>query len=834
MATARARVIYQIEVDASDALRKLNNVQKNTAAISKTTKSLNNRLGALGKSLRAALSVALVQQMVQRFTQLSDAATRLNSQLSAAAGGPQAGADALERLFNVAQRLGVPLETLGENFQRLSAAVPSAPVQDVAFALETVSQVLTTTGATVATTNSVLLQLSQGLGTAALQGDEFRSIFEGAPQLLRAWATALGRGGESLTKLRDEQAFTTRSFFELNEEIRRLAEEAIGISTPADTVAKALQRIRNASLFAASQRAGAGQGPFEGLIDVLNQLADSVIPATQVSAANLGVVMENLFEVVEKGVREIVKLATAFDGLADTFLGTKTEFSDVVSDWEELFLVKLPSWIDIAFKAADTARSIFFGAINTAFGTVRELAQGVFDFLTATNPAERRGAFAGVFDTAKEEIASVKASVEDLVGSFEGFNRRRSQIALPRIFGDETENLGIGFESKIFEPPTDSATKSTKAAGAAGKAAERAAKDLARFAEEIRKADEALKALEDQQFDTAQAFTRDFNRGINEQIRALDEELALLRLTGEAQAALSDQFELDAKVRALDTRIIEEQSKALADQNKFLLGNLEAARASLEGGRGQELLDRQARNRNEQRAQEAAQEYEDAFRDTFSGLEDTLRDVFTGNLDAAVTWGERIKNILDDIIGNFVDTLLDETFDALAKNFAQSAISGGGGSSGGGIFGAISQFFGGGGSGAGAVSPVAPPGGGGIAGAAAGGGGFGGFGSLAGFGIGALAGSFFGGAFDSDSGTSLDSPLDPLSDIQGGSPNVNIVNNGVPLRVDSTNRRSNGDLQLVVSSAVAETERMYERNMRRGYGGFAESLNQNTSADRNV
>ena len=292
---------------------------------------------------------------------------------------------------------------------------------------------------------------------------------------------------------------------------------------------------------------------------------------------------------------------------------------------------------------------------------------------------------------------------------------------------------------------------------------------------------------------------------------------------------MTDQFALDAQIRELDTKIIEEQSKALKDQNEFLLTNLEAARQALAGSTGRDLLDRQARNRQTEEAQrlaeEAADAYEREFRDTFSGVQDLLQDVFTGNIDAAEDWGPRI--------GNFVDKLLDETFDALAKNFAQSAIGGGGGS-GGGIFGAISQFFTGGGTGGTAPPTPAFPAGGGDFFTPSSGGGLGGLGSLAGFGIGALAGSFFGGAFDSDSGTSIQSTLDPLPDVPGSGATVNITNNGVPMQVDSTTRRSNGDLDLVVSSAVAKTTQSYDRSMRRGYGPFAESLGNNTSADRTV
>lgn len=846
MPDQRARVIYQIEVDATNALRQLGSVSKNTARTAKSVETLNKRLANTGRFLRDAFIggsiIASARQLVRSFVQITDAAADLNARLAGASGGPQNATAVLEDLFNIAQRLGVPLESLGSSFQKLQAAVPNAPLSDLSFSLETVSQILATTGAGVQATNSVLLQLNQALGTGRLRGDEFRSVFENAPQLLRAWAQALGRGEEALTTLRDEEAFTTESFIRLNAEIRRLAEESIGLTEPAETVARGLQRIGNAFLFFFSQGSDSALAP---LVEILNRLADSVVPVLEASFASLIPVFDLFLRTAELASDVLVSVSESFDTVTIALTGAKDQVDPFVSEWEEAFLVKIPSTIDVLANVATTTVATVAAAVGAIVRTalltplllidqvrigwlkLRQLVsddaldaelQGQIDSISGNNRLQNW------IEGNTNAFENLRNSVRGLTDSFGGFERRRNEIINKNIAGSifAGDFEGGTLPGSIPSP----GTSNSKASRDAARSAERAARDLERFREQVRQATQNLFELEIQQQSTADAFTRDFNRSLEDEIRALDEELALLKLTGDARDELADKFALEADIRRLNVKLIEEETKALKDQNPFRIDALEQAIGRLSGGAGAERIAKQRQVRAAQAAKEAADEYEAAFRETFSGVEDLLKDVFTGNIDAAVTWGERIKGILDGVIGSFVDKLLDETFNALAKNFAQSAVGGGG--SGGGIFGAIGDLFGIGGGGT-SASSAAPAGGGG--------GGFfgGGFGSLAGFGLGSLAGSFFGGAFDSDTGTAINSPLDPLPDVPGlGAPNISIINNGEPLQVDSVNQRSNGDYQLIVSSAVAQTRSVYERDMRRGYGGFAESVTNNTSAQRTV
>lgn len=74
---------------------------------------------------------------------------------------------------------------------------------------ETLTKMFAASGKAANENASAMLQLSQALGSGVLQGDEFRSIAENAPQLLDAFAAKLGVTRGELKKLSAEGKITT-------------------------------------------------------------------------------------------------------------------------------------------------------------------------------------------------------------------------------------------------------------------------------------------------------------------------------------------------------------------------------------------------------------------------------------------------------------------------------------------------------------------------------------------------------------------------------------------------------------------------------------------------
>lgn len=826
----KSRIVYQIEVDATQAVAALGRVDKNTARIAKNLETAQDRVRKFGRFLRNALVgggvIAAVSRLANGFFRLTDAASDLNARLSGAAGG--GATQVLQDLFEVSQRLGVPLDALGSSFQKLRSAVPTAELGQLTFSLETVTQILATTGAGVQATNSVLLQLSQALGTGRLRGDEFRSIFENAPQLLRAWAQALGRGSESLIKLRDEEAFTTESFIRLNAQIREFAEEAIGFTEPADTVARGFQRISNAFLFAFAGQAGEGDSPLGPFIDLLNQLAEAVVPSVQSAVASLTPVLQGLFDVLDTGITTVVNITKAFSDAGKSLdtTGDKTEV--LLEDWEETFLVKLPSY---ATTASNTLATIFdfWGRNLTALG---QITSTVFELFTTTIPLSESldklgknldDTYSGASEKAEKLLSDLETTEEFL----------RNSKLFERQFGGADDNLGTG--GLLTLPTVPPPPKPDKGAASA---VSKAARDALRFQKILEKAarksadsfDDLVEAIEDS-IKAAKEFTVDFEQDINERIILQQNEVKLIRAADADRERLRQQLDLETEARRL-------RADALQEENLQLKAQMNLAADQLEGGVGARLLDAGDQTRFAEASKEAAEQLESDIEDALDPFKDFFKDLFTDGIGEAEDFTRKLADLLNNVLNDFLDELLNQSFKTLAQAIAGTGTGAAGGTGGGGIGGFLSSIFGGGGGGglggAAAATPAFPAGGGDFftpPGGGGAGGLLGGLAPLAGLGIGSFIGSKL---FDSDSGTSIHSTLDPLADMPGGGANVSIVNNGQPLQVDSTSRRPNGDVQLVVSAAVAETTSVYDRQMRRGYGPFAEGITTNTSADRTV
>lgn len=97
------------------------------------------------------------------------------------------------------------------------------------------------------------------------------------------------------------------------------------------------------------------------------------------------------------------------------------------------------------------------------------------------------------------------------------------------------------------------------------------------------------------------------------------------------------------------------------------------------------------------------------------------------------------------------------------------------------------------------------------------------------------SGSLLGGLFDSLTGLVTGGAASALTgavtSAVGGSPTLNLTNTGVPLEVQSLSM-SGPELDLVVSTATAQTQTAFSSSLRRGYGGFAEPLGAATTAGR--
>lgn len=166
--------------------------------------------GGLGQSLTAALSVGSAATAGATYLRLADTAKQLHAQLVLATSqfGNLAKAQEDAERIAASTRIGLEASTaLYTTFLR--AAQPLGRTQaDAALASETFAKALKLGGASAETASQATLQFSQALASGVLRGDEFNSIAEASPRVLRLLADAMGLPQGQLRALAAEGKLT--------------------------------------------------------------------------------------------------------------------------------------------------------------------------------------------------------------------------------------------------------------------------------------------------------------------------------------------------------------------------------------------------------------------------------------------------------------------------------------------------------------------------------------------------------------------------------------------------------------------------------------------------
>ncbi|WP_408951497.1 tape measure protein [Lysobacter sp. Hz 25] len=99
-----------------------------------------------------------------------------------------------DAVFAISQRTSTALDSTATLFGRLSSALKDqgGSQREVLGLTETINKALAVSGATAAETSSVIVQLSQAFAAGRLSGDEFNSINDAGPRLMKALAASMG------------------------------------------------------------------------------------------------------------------------------------------------------------------------------------------------------------------------------------------------------------------------------------------------------------------------------------------------------------------------------------------------------------------------------------------------------------------------------------------------------------------------------------------------------------------------------------------------------------------------------------------------------------------
>lgn len=214
MAENAGSIYYDIEMDVQGLLvaqqrvnQRLDLMERGfdstTRAVNNTERSMSS-LSGVAVALAAALSVKQVSEY-------ADAWATVNNKLSNSVRPTEQLADVTQRVFDVTQSTRSSLDATATLYARLERGTRqyNTSAEDLAKLTTIINQGFVVSGATAQEAENAIIQLSQGIASGVLRGEEFNSVAEQGSRLMVALADSLGVGIGELRAMAAQGKLTT-------------------------------------------------------------------------------------------------------------------------------------------------------------------------------------------------------------------------------------------------------------------------------------------------------------------------------------------------------------------------------------------------------------------------------------------------------------------------------------------------------------------------------------------------------------------------------------------------------------------------------------------------
>lgn len=699
---------------------------KQVEAESRRASSALDGLVAGAKGVAAAF-VSL--QGAGALARIADEYTNLSSKIRLVTSSEAELRTVREGVFQVAQQTRQDLTATAELYTRLarSTAEMGLNQQQLLGITTTINQAFVVSGASAQEASAAITQLSQGLASGVLRGEEFNSVSEQAPVIMDLLAKQLNVTRGELRKMAEDGKLTADVL------VNALGNGAEGVAEQFGkmqlTIGQATTQLRNAftAFVGQADEANGASRAFAESISWLAQnlptianaafrlgLAIAAIYSTKVLAAavaftvQIGLqtaahiastaalirqqgVMATLFATQAVGFAASLKSIGAINlalgaltaGFAGWQIGTflREEFLEV-----RLFGIAMVEGLLVTWERLKIGATIAWEAIKAAavgyFNIARERAADLLlvmaNIADATASAGGKVAeFFGVDASAAAGLRELAASIKPTTSAWDDF---RAAAAAAVIEG-EKNIAGIRkttAEMEEYERSAEAAKGATEgltnAAGELGSTMPAVGEDVAKAAERMRKALDEMRREGEQLFET----NLRNEESLNGFIQGLKDEVSQIGLSEQARRRNNVMLELETRLKAAGT------DPAYANQlRQETLALLDAGDAAEIAAAQQEDLRRAA--------EQAAGEYSRVWSQGLDNAAFAFGDFVSGSIRSFNELGDELKRTAQRMFADIVATFLRQQIIVPI----QLAMAGGGG----GVAGAAGQLLGGGGGG---------------------------------------------------------------------------------------------------------------------------------------
>ncbi|ENX5419298.1 tape measure protein [Proteus mirabilis] len=207
-------IVYQVQMDVEQLLTSQRQLEQRLnrmgSSFNRTSQSVNNTERSMLSLSKVAASLAgyLSASMVASY---SEAWTELNNKLSNSVRASESLIDVTQRVFDISQATRSSLDATATLYARLERGTReyNTSAADLAKLTSIINQGFIVSGATAQEAENAIIQLSQGIASGVLRGEEFNSVAEQGSRLMVALADSMGVGIGQLRKMAAEGKLTT-------------------------------------------------------------------------------------------------------------------------------------------------------------------------------------------------------------------------------------------------------------------------------------------------------------------------------------------------------------------------------------------------------------------------------------------------------------------------------------------------------------------------------------------------------------------------------------------------------------------------------------------------
>lgn len=267
---ATERIIITVSENGSRTVRReIENIGVGARSAEGAVTLLRRALGLLGGALAT-----------NELVRLADTYTNIQNRLRLVTTGTQNLTRVTNDLFDISNRTRSSYESTAELYSRVALAAKDLGTsqQDLLQFTESLNQAVILSGASSTEANAAIIQLSQGIASGALRGDELRSVLEQLPAVADVIAQHLGVTRGELRQMGQDGKITAQVVLE---SFKAAREELAGrFATTIPTIGQSLTVLKNNFMqlwgeFVTGN--GLAQGLAQAILFLANHL-DTVIP----------------------------------------------------------------------------------------------------------------------------------------------------------------------------------------------------------------------------------------------------------------------------------------------------------------------------------------------------------------------------------------------------------------------------------------------------------------------------------------------------------------------------------------------------------------------------